>query len=131
MSITLPMLYRGYGSQYWDSTEVIMGAPDFIISWIFPFAATTLFWIYKSATPSKIAVRAKIVDEKTRNLPTLMQSIIRYIAYFVSPIAFCLGFLWIAWDKKKQGWHDKLAGTVVRRPISKSVKSVDFSSTET
>jgi uncharacterized RDD family membrane protein YckC len=27
----------------------------------------------------------------------------------------CLGFLWIAFDKRKQGWHDKLAGTVVVR----------------
>ena len=122
------MLYRGYGSQYWDSTEVIMGTPDFIISWIFPFAATVLFWIYKSATPGKMTVMAQIVDEKTGNLPTLMQSIIRYIAYFVSLIAFGLGFFWMAWDKKKQGWSDKLAGAVVIRPIS---KSVDFSSAET
>ncbi|HKF94921.1 MAG TPA: RDD family protein, partial [Gammaproteobacteria bacterium] len=27
-----------------------------------------------------------------------------------------LGFLWIAFDKRKQGWHDKLAATVVVRP---------------
>jgi uncharacterized RDD family membrane protein YckC len=24
-----------------------------------------------------------------------------------------LGFLWIAFDRRKQGWHDKIAGTVV------------------
>jgi hypothetical protein len=24
-----------------------------------------------------------------------------------------IGFLWVAFDKKRQGWHDKLAGTVV------------------
>ena len=28
-------------------------------------------------------------------------------------IPIFLGFLWIAFDKRKQGWHDKLAGTVV------------------
>ena len=27
--------------------------------------------------------------------------------------ALMLGFLWVAFDKRKQGWHDKLAGTVV------------------
>ncbi|MBT7879149.1 MAG: hypothetical protein HN738_13805, partial [Gammaproteobacteria bacterium] len=27
--------------------------------------------------------------------------------------ALGLGFIWIALDKRKQGWHDKLAGTVV------------------
>jgi len=30
-------------------------------------------------------------------------------------VVFFLGFLWVAWDKDKQGWHDKIAGTVVVR----------------
>jgi uncharacterized RDD family membrane protein YckC len=24
-----------------------------------------------------------------------------------------LGFIWVGFDKRKQGWHDKLAGTLV------------------
>jgi len=28
-------------------------------------------------------------------------------------IPLVLGFLWVGWDARKQGWHDKLAGTVV------------------
>jgi len=28
-------------------------------------------------------------------------------------VALFLGFFWIIWDKKKQGWHDKIAGTLV------------------
>jgi uncharacterized RDD family membrane protein YckC len=42
-----------------------------------------------------------------------MQYIIRYLGYYVSIFALGLGFLWVAWDDKKQGWHDKMAGTVV------------------
>jgi len=26
-----------------------------------------------------------------------------------------LGLVWVAFDRRKQGWHDKLAGTVVIR----------------
>ena len=37
---------------------------------------------------------------------------LRAVGYFVSGI-FYLGFIWIAFDKRKQGWHDKIAGTVV------------------
>ena len=37
----------------------------------------------------------------------------RYLAYLVSMLPLCFGFLWIAWDKKKQGWHDKIAKTYV------------------
>ena len=33
----------------------------------------------------------------------------------LSAIVMFLGFLWIAWDPDKQGWHDRIAGTVVIR----------------
>jgi uncharacterized RDD family membrane protein YckC len=26
-----------------------------------------------------------------------------------------LGFIWVGFDPRKQGWHDKLAGTLVVR----------------
>lgn len=35
------------------------------------------------------------------------------VGYPLSTIAFFLGFLWMLWDPRQQGWHDKLAGTVV------------------
>ena len=31
----------------------------------------------------------------------------------ISSVILNLGFLWIIWDKKKQGWHDKLGKSVV------------------
>ncbi|KXO09165.1 hypothetical protein AKG98_1377 [Moritella sp. JT01] len=115
IAITFPILHMIYGSQYWYSEELIMGLPDFIISWVFPFVATIMFWIYKSATPGKMVLKAKVVDAKTGNIPTVQQSVIRYIGYYISLLPIGLGFFWIGWDKKKQAWHDKLAGTVVIR----------------
>jgi len=38
---------------------------------------------------------------------------LRWVGYIVSSMIFYLGFIWIAFDKKKQGWHDKIAGTIV------------------
>lgn len=35
-------------------------------------------------------------------------------------LPFCVGIIWVAFDKRKQGWHDKLAGTVVIRPKKKT-----------
>ena len=72
-----------------------------------------LFWVVKSATPGKMLFRAYIVDAKTLGKASPMQNVIRYFGYFVSTIPLFLGFLWIAFDKRKQGWHDKLAGTLV------------------
>lgn len=72
-----------------------------------------LFWMIKSATPGKMIFSAYIVDAKTLGKASPMQNVIRYFGYFVSMIPLFMGFLWIALDKRKQGWHDKFAGTLV------------------
>jgi uncharacterized RDD family membrane protein YckC len=35
------------------------------------------------------------------------------VGYPLSVAAFFLGFLWMLWDPRQQGWHDKLARTIV------------------
>ena len=72
-----------------------------------------VLWSKKQASIGKMAIAAKIVDAKTGKAPTKKQLIGRYFAYLLSFLPLCLGFLWIAFDSKKQGWHDKLAGTAV------------------
>ena len=119
IAITFPVLYMIYGETLYYSEDFILGGADFIISYVMPFVATILFWMYKSATPGKMVVKAIIVDAKTGNAPTIKQSIIRYFGYIVSMIPLCLGFIWVCWDSKKQGWHDKMAGTVVIHPKTK------------
>ena len=41
--------------------------------------------------------------------------IVRALACFLSLVCVGLGFIWIGVDSEKQGWHDKIAGTVVVR----------------
>lgn len=113
LAIIIPVMILIYGPGYFSSTQIILGPADLIMSYVFPILAVLIFWRYRSATPGKIAVKIIIVDAKTFKHPTNGQLILRYLGYFVSMIPFCLGFLWIAFDKRKQGWHDKIAGTVV------------------
>ncbi len=86
---------------------------DFLVTWVLPALITVLFWEHALATPGKMLVSAKIVDATTLQAPAPQQWIIRYLGYFVSLLPLGLGFLWIAFDSRKQGWHDKLANTVV------------------
>jgi uncharacterized RDD family membrane protein YckC len=72
-----------------------------------------MFWTFKSATPGKLLLKCSIVDAKTLGKASNSQNIIRYLGYFVSMFSLFLGFIWIAFDARKQGWHDKIAGTVV------------------
>jgi uncharacterized RDD family membrane protein YckC len=74
-----------------------------------------LFWRHRQATPGKMMLALHVVDADSGGPLSLGQGVGRYFAYFVSTIPFCLGFLWVAFDKRKQGWHDKLAHTVVVR----------------
>ena len=127
MAITLPLMIFIYGDQYIESDDIVLGFADILINYILPMVATLLFWFYKSATPGKMVVKATIVDAKTGEAPSVKQLVIRYLGYLVSTIPFGLGYLWIGWDSKKQGWHDKLADTVVIRPKNRGVENVDFS----
>lgn len=117
LAVTLPLLVAIYGWAYFDRAQVGRGAAivDFLLSWVAPAVAVVAFWLYKQATPGKMVVSARVVDAKTGNTMTVAQSIGRYLGYYVSTIPLGLGLIWVAFDPKKQGWHDKLAGTVVVR----------------
>lgn len=113
--ITAPLVTLVYGRQYWSSSNLFQGPADFLINWFLPAVAVVLFWIYRQATPGKIAVGARIVDARTGGKPTSRQLVVRYLGYYVSIIPLMAGIVWVAFDPRKQGWHDKLAGTVVVR----------------
>jgi len=124
--VLYPILYAIYGKEYFGSEYLVAGGSDFILTHVLPAVAIIIFWFYKSATPGKMAIGAKIVDAKTGLAPSKKQLIGRYFAYYISMLPFFMGFLWVAWDSRKQGWHDKLAGTVVVRPIRRGTKKVVF-----
>jgi len=70
------------------------------------------FWTWRGQTPGKMAMGVKIV--KTDGSPIgIGRAILRYVGYFVSSIILLIGYLMIGWDSKKQGLHDKIAGTYV------------------
>jgi uncharacterized RDD family membrane protein YckC len=80
------------------------------------FLALLYFWLFtglKGQTLGKMAVGIKVVD-KQGNRPDLGCAALREIVgRLVSTITLFIGFFWIAGDKEKQGWHDKIADTHV------------------
>lgn len=120
MLVTAPLLVWIYGWGYYDNGHWIAGPADFLISWVAPAIATIVFWRYKEATPGKMMLSLRIVDAETGEAPSVTQAVGRYFAYLVSMIVLCLGFVWIGVDPRKQGWHDKLAGTVVVRSAARA-----------
>ena len=111
--IIFPILTAMYGADYWMSESINAGPIEIFLNYVFPAVAVILFWLYRSATPGKMLCGLKIISMKDGGTPGLGQLIGRYFAYYLSMIPFFLGFIWVAFDKNKRGWHDKLSSTAV------------------
>jgi len=54
------------------------------------------------------------VADATTGLPIgYGRAALRYIGYIISGVVCYIGLIWAAFDSRKQGWHDKIANTVV------------------
>lgn len=114
VAIMVPLLAAVYGWGYFDAARTGFAGPwDFLVQVVLPAVAAIVFWRYKGATPGKMAISATIVDARTGQAPSTKQLVVRYFAYFVSILPLFIGFAWIGFDRRKQGFHDKIAGTLV------------------
>lgn len=71
-----------------------------------------LFWVLVGATPGKHILGLKVMRTGSQRL-SWGRAIVRFVGYWISALPLFLGFLWILVDTRRQGWHDKLAGTIV------------------
>jgi uncharacterized RDD family membrane protein YckC len=71
-------------------------------------------WTWKGTTIGGIVLKLQVVrcDGGPITFPV---ALVRGLAAAFSAFVLLLGFFWIGWDRDKQGWHDKIAGTVVVR----------------
>ena len=115
--VLTPLMIGIYGLSHFDPQRIMSGQLeggkwDWLIELAIAVTAI-LFWKFRGATPGKMAISARIVDAKTGGKPSTGKLIVRYIAYIVSTLPLFLGFIWIGIDRRKQGFHDKIAGTLV------------------
>jgi uncharacterized RDD family membrane protein YckC len=115
-----------FGAIFLDG--LIIGIPSAIVGFVLAFGsgvpsatyladlAAVVLIIYmdgiKGGTPGKLILGLRIVNAKGEFIGIPM-ALLRYIGRILSGIILCIGYLMIAWDEKKQGLHDKIAGTYV------------------
>jgi len=84
--------------------------------WIFYAAVSIAYFTYfhgtTGRTPGKMLLGLQVISADGTPI-SFGIAFLRAVGYLVSGALFNLGFIWIAFDKRKQGWHDKIAGTVV------------------
>jgi uncharacterized RDD family membrane protein YckC len=71
-----------------------------------------LFWSLGGQTLGQYAMGLRVVRLDGKRM-TFLRSIARWIGYLLSFFALGIGYLWILWDDRRQGFADKLAKTVV------------------
>lgn len=106
---------------------LIIGVPLMIVGLMLPQPVSFLlnvvvgvtyvvyFWTSSGSTPGKSIMGLKVVSAETGERLDTGTAVLRYVGYIVSSIPFALGFLWVIWDERRQGWHDKIAKTCVVR----------------
>ena len=127
--LTMPLMGLLYGrATDLGGTDFAAHPAGFLIEWVLPAVAVIVFWLARQATPGKMLISARIVDARTGTSPSTGQAIVRYLGYYVSLLPLGLGLIWVGLDRRKQGWHDKIAGTVVVRPRRGAAEPVRFTS---
>ncbi len=101
LGLIVPSLMMVFG------TSMLVGASLQALYFIF-------MWGYKGATLGKMAMGIKIVGAEKSDI-SYGTAFLRYIGTIISSIPFCLGYLWMLWDGRKQTWHDMIASTCVIR----------------
>jgi uncharacterized RDD family membrane protein YckC len=76
-------------------------------------AVIPVFWSRLSATPGKFLAGCQVVVAATGRPPGIVRALVRALCLPISVLPLGLGFFWMAWDRRNQALHDKLAGTLV------------------
>ncbi len=85
------------------------------VIWIgLPFMYMWIMWGL-GGTIGQRALGMRVVDATTGQKIGIVRGFVRLLGYIIASIPFALGLMWAGWDPRKQGWHDKIASTVVLR----------------
>lgn len=80
---------------------------------LFSLIYSVLFVKLKNATPGKRFFGLEVRMEDGSSISWLRAILRETVGKILSVVVFMLGFIWILFDKRRQGWHDKLAKTIV------------------
>jgi uncharacterized RDD family membrane protein YckC len=118
VSVIIQMLFpfRGFFNNFGNLKDSWFFVPFITASTVTSLgvvvAYSVVFWTWRGQTPGNMLLNIKVLrGDGTR--VTAGYSLLRFLGYVVCGLTLGIGFLWIAFDSRKQGIHDKIADTVV------------------
>lgn len=85
----------------------------FLLGVIVSIGYYPFFWARSGQTPGMRLFRLYLVRDSDGGKVSAGQAILRLIGLAISAIPIYLGYIWIFIDKRRRGWHDLIAGTVM------------------
>jgi uncharacterized RDD family membrane protein YckC len=89
----------------------------FILLYLVFLVVTIGYWIYfwgtTGATLGMRLLRLRVIDANTGAPIGIARAVVRFLMTIVNSWACYIGWIWVAFDPRKQGWHDKVANSVV------------------
>ena len=100
---------RMLGSSVWQNVRIVVAS---LISIGVYVGYPVLFWTLTGQTPGKMLLGLRVVSTDGHYL-SFGQALRRLIGFILAALPLYVGFLWILIDDRRQGFHDKIAGTCV------------------
>jgi uncharacterized RDD family membrane protein YckC len=105
----------GQGSQSAAAATAFGGGV--LLLYVLAFVVQVGYWIYfwgaSGATLGMRLLHLRVVDANTGGPIGYARATIRFLMSIVNTWACYIGWIWVAFDPRKQGWHDKVANSVV------------------
>jgi uncharacterized RDD family membrane protein YckC len=83
-----------------------------LIGFVLTVGYFVFFWGQGSTLGMRL-FRLRVADANTGQPIGYGRAALRYIGFIVSALVCYIGLIWAAFDGRKQGWHDKIATSVV------------------
>jgi uncharacterized RDD family membrane protein YckC len=89
----------------------------FLLLYLLALVLQVGYWIYfwgtSGATLGMRLLHLRVVDADTGGPIGYARATVRFLMSIVNSWACYIGWIWVAFDPRKQGWHDKVANSVV------------------
>lgn len=106
--------FRHGWSHVWSPVGIgALFVPFYLLGLFVSLCYYTFFVGWAGRTPGK-AVMGLDIQRTDGGEMTYTRAFLRWVGYLVSITFAGFGFLWIAIDERKRGWHDYLSGTWVK-----------------
>ncbi len=132
IDLVVLILTAGLFSSFVSSTLALFGLTDMVVSFLlsgglvstialvfillFNFLLIAVYffasWYLIGSTPGDLIFGIRVVNKEGQHA-SFWRSFLRLIGTIISAIFLFLGFVWALFDRRRQGWHDKIAGTFV------------------